>query len=137
VRLEGLGKLKKIHLIRDLNRRPSTLQHSASANYTTACPPSMIIKSTIFRNVAPCSLVEFYLRICEFLLDCTASCHRRYHFSSIKRNSTPVPSLEERESERRNGELVYRNVSLSILVSYDFNTQRQRMFEKAGAWRML
>jgi hypothetical protein len=33
--------------------------------------------------------------------------------------------------------LVYRNASLRILVSYDFNTQHQCMFEKAGAWRVL
>jgi hypothetical protein len=41
VRLEGLGKLKKkkIHLIRDSNRRPSGLQHSVSTHYATSCPP--------------------------------------------------------------------------------------------------
>jgi hypothetical protein len=45
VRLEGLGQLK-FHLIRDSNRRPSSLLHSASTNYATACPIYYIYNRT-------------------------------------------------------------------------------------------
>jgi hypothetical protein len=49
VRLEGLGKLKKkIHLIQDSNQRLSSLKHSASTNYATACPVSMLELATIW-----------------------------------------------------------------------------------------
>lgn len=97
---------------------------------------TMIMKSTIFWNVAPYSLVEFYLRVCECLLVCTALYHRRYYSSRIKKNSTPLSRMEGRESGRCNYILVYRNASIRILVSYDFNTQNQRMFERGGAWLM-
>jgi hypothetical protein len=39
VRLEGLGKLKKIHLIGTRTRDLPACSISASTNYATACPP--------------------------------------------------------------------------------------------------
>jgi hypothetical protein len=80
VRLEGLGKLKEIHLIRDSNRRPSSVWHSTSTNYATACPIFLIWDIYMCVSTYIClSIYLWFIYCCHSLrLHCAKPCSEQW-----------------------------------------------------------
>jgi hypothetical protein len=106
VRLKELGKMKKFHLIRDMNRRPSALQHSASTNSATACPLlpfntyryyfQFIVKNLLLNTDSVClKFLRYNLKVSHHrhVCDCGLEKQNCMHYLQLCLLSISVPDF--------------------------------------------